>query len=184
MKRTGPYTRVRETLFRRPRQPQNLLPVTNNQNIPEALFLQALRPHSPRLLQCERWVATSDVARVSRRAVSPFLATCLTAAWPSTRRTPQIHKKTCRLTRAPAIVPPPAATRTLKTKTLSVGTMTRRRKWPRSCHILPKGVCTCLDHTLHVVVGPRTPSHEPTVRCRIDLYGVLKQAVEQQSTRP
>ena len=46
------------------------------------------------------------------------------------------------------------------------------------------GVSTCLDHTLHVVVGPRTPSHEPPVRHRIDLYGVLKQAVEQQSTRP
>ena len=47
-----------------------------------------------------------------------------------------------------------------------------------------KGVSTCLDHTLHVVVGPRTPSHELTVRHGIDLYGVLKQAVEQQSTRP
>ena len=46
------------------------------------------------------------------------------------------------------------------------------------------GVSTCLDHTLHVVVGPRTPSHEPPVRHRIDLYGVLKQAVEQQSARP
>ena len=51
-------------------------------------------------------------------------------------------------------------------------------------HIPRKGVSTCLDHTLHVVVGPRTPSHELTVRHRIDLYGVLKQAVEQQSTRP
>ena len=47
-----------------------------------------------------------------------------------------------------------------------------------------EGVSTCLDHTLHVVVGPRTPSHELTVRHGIDLYGVLKQAVEQQSTRP
>ena len=46
-----------------------------------------------------------------------------------------------------------------------------------------KGVSTCLDHTLHVGVGPRTPSHEPTVPHRIDLYGVLKQAVEQQSAR-
>ena len=46
-----------------------------------------------------------------------------------------------------------------------------------------KGVSTSLDHTLHVGVGPRTPSHEPTVRHRIDLYGVLKQAVEQQSAR-
>ena len=50
--------------------------------------------------------------------------------------------------------------------------------------ITQKGVSTCLDHTLHVVVGPRTPSHEPPVRHRIDLYGVLQQAVEQQSTRP
>ncbi len=41
-----------------------------------------------------------------------------------------------------------------------------------------------MDRTLHIVVGPRTPSHELTVRHRIDLYGVLKQAVEQQSTRP
>ena len=47
----------------------------------------------------------------------------------------------------------------------------------------PKGVSTCLDHTLHVGVGLRTPYHEPTVRHRIDLYGVLKQAVEQQSAR-
>ena len=51
-------------------------------------------------------------------------------------------------------------------------------------HNARNGVSTCLDHTLHVVVGPRTPSHEPPVRHRIDLYGVLKQAVEQQSTRP
>ena len=46
------------------------------------------------------------------------------------------------------------------------------------------GVSTCLDRTLYIVVGPRTPSHELTVRHRIDLYGVLKQALEQQSTRP
>ena len=63
----------------------------------------------------------------------------------------------------------------------------RTRNWltvPRRYAISPKGVSTCLDHTLHVVVGPRTPSHELTVRHGIDLYGVLKQAVEQQSTRP
>ncbi len=29
--------------------PKTLLPVTNHQNIPAALFLQALRPRSPRL---------------------------------------------------------------------------------------------------------------------------------------
>ena len=50
-------------------------------------------------------------------------------------------------------------------------------------HNSDEGVSTCLDHTLHVGVGLRTPSHEPTVRHRIDLYGVLKQAVEQQSAR-
>ena len=55
---------------------------------------------------------------------------------------------------------------------------------PAGIAFIAKGVSTCLDHTLHVVVGPRTPSHELPVRHGIDLYGVLKQAVEQQSTRP
>ena len=47
-----------------------------------------------------------------------------------------------------------------------------------------KGVSTCLDHILHVVVWPQIPSHEPVVRHRIDSYGVLKQPVEQQPTPP
>ena len=64
--------------------------------------------------------------------------------------------------------------RTTTTHTVTVSCDYYRKKW----------VSTCLDHTLHVVVGPRTPSHELTVRHGIDLYGVLKQAVEQQSTRP
>ena len=69
---------------------KTLLPVTDHQNIPAALFLQALRLHSPRAASQKtdpacynansgkklRW-RQANVAHVSRRAVSPFLATCL-----------------------------------------------------------------------------------------------------------
>ena len=93
-------------------------------------------------------VATSDVAHVSRRAVSPFVATYLIgmAAGPSCRQSAsrgerQEYLKSARkpvallgnLTRSRRRLQP----QSLKTKTLSVDTMTRRRKWPISCHFVP-----------------------------------------------
>ena len=93
------------------------------------------------------------MAHVSRRAVSPFLATCLTwhgltsmAVGTVASNPPALasDKKTLKSTRKPVVLLgnlPRSRRRlqpqSLKTKTLSVDTMTRRRKWPRSCHILP-----------------------------------------------
>ena len=99
-------------------------------------------------------VATRDVAHVSRRAVAPFVATCLNgmAAGPSCRQSAsrgerQEYLKSARkpvallgnLTRSRRRLQPES----LKTKTLSVDTMTRRRKWPISCHSLPYSAILC-----------------------------------------
>ena len=69
-------------------------------------------------------LAVPDVARGSRRAVSPFVATCLSrmAVGPSCRQSAsrserqEIREKTCRFAREPDMVPPSATNQVTENK--------------------------------------------------------------------